>query len=128
VIALKSRSAPVAEAVSQSLAAARWLRAQGAVQIYFKVCSTFDSTPRGNIGPVTEALIDELGAEFVVVTPALPENGRTVFEGHLFVGDLLLSDSPMKHHPLTSGWSTTAWSRRVPRPWPRALRRCAPRG
>jgi 3-dehydrotetronate 4-kinase len=101
VVALKSRTAPVEQAVAQSLAAARWLRAQGATQIYFKVCSTFDSTPRGNIGPVTEALMDELGAGFVVITPAFPENGRTIFKGHLFVGDLLLSDSPMKHHPLT---------------------------
>jgi len=101
VVALKSRTAPVAEAVAQSLAAARWLRAQGATQIYFKVCSTFDSTPRGNIGPVTEALMDELGGDFVVITPAFPENGRTIFKGHLFVGELLLSDSPMKHHPLT---------------------------
>ena len=101
VVALKSRTAPVAEAVAQSVAAARWLRAQGAAQIYFKVCSTFDSTPKGNIGPVTEALMDELGADFVVVTPAFPENGRTIFKGHLFVGDLLLSDSSMKNHPLT---------------------------
>jgi uncharacterized protein YgbK (DUF1537 family) len=101
VVALKSRTAPVEDAVAQSLAAARWLREQGATQIYFKVCSTFDSTPRGNIGPVTEALMDALGADFVVVTPAFPENGRTIFKGHLFVGDVLLSDSPMKHHPLT---------------------------
>jgi len=101
VVALKSRTAPVAEAVTQSVAAARWLRAQGTAQIYFKVCSTFDSTPQGNIGPVTEALMDELGADFVVITPAFPENARTVFKGHLFVGDLLLSDSSMRHHPLT---------------------------
>jgi uncharacterized protein YgbK (DUF1537 family) len=101
VVALKSRTAPVADAVAQSVAAARWLRAQGATQIYFKVCSTFDSTPQGNIGPVTEALMDVLGADFVVITPAFPENGRTIFKGHLFVGELLLSDSPMKHHPLT---------------------------
>ncbi|MBN8508811.1 MAG: four-carbon acid sugar kinase family protein, partial [Burkholderiales bacterium] len=101
VAALKSRTAPVEQAVAQALAAARWLRDHGAAQIYFKVCSTFDSTPRGNIGPVTEALMDLLGADFVVVTPAFPENGRTVFKGHLFVGDSLLSDSPMKHHPLT---------------------------
>jgi uncharacterized protein YgbK (DUF1537 family) len=101
VVALKSRTAPVDQAVAQSLAAARWLRAQGATQIYFKVCSTFDSTPQGNIGPVAEALMDELGADFVVVTPAFPENGRTIFKGHLFVGDQLLSDSPMKNHPLT---------------------------
>jgi 3-dehydrotetronate 4-kinase len=101
VVALKTRTAPVAQAVAQSVAAARWLRALGAAQIYFKVCSTFDSTPQGNIGPVAEALMDELGADFVVITPAFPENGRTVFKGHLFVGDLLLSDSSMRHHPLT---------------------------
>jgi 3-dehydrotetronate 4-kinase len=101
VVALKSRTAPVAEAVAQSAAAARWLRARGVEQFYFKVCSTFDSTPQGNIGPVTEALMDELGVDFVVITPAFPENGRTVFKGHLFVGDVLLSDSSMRHHPLT---------------------------
>jgi 3-dehydrotetronate 4-kinase len=101
VLALKSRTAPVAQAVAESLAAARWLAQDGPVQTYFKVCSTFDSTPRGNIGPVTEALMDELGASFVVVTPAFPENGRTVVKGHLFVGDQLLSDSSMRHHPLT---------------------------
>ena len=101
VVALKSRTAPVAAAVADSLAAARWLRAQGAPQIYFKVCSTFDSTPQGNIGPVAEALLAETGADFALVTPAFPEAGRTVFKGHLFVGDLLLSDSPMRQHPLT---------------------------
>jgi len=101
VVALKSRTAPVEEAVGESLEAARWLGAQGAPPIYFKVCSTFDSTPQGNIGPVTEALMALLKAESVIVTPAFPENGRTVFKGHLFVGDLLLSDSPMRHHPLT---------------------------
>jgi 3-dehydrotetronate 4-kinase len=78
-----------------------WLRGHGALQIYFKVCSTFDSTPQGNIGPVAEALRDELGAGIAIVTPAFPENGRTVFKGHLFVGDALLSDSPMRDHPLT---------------------------
>jgi uncharacterized protein YgbK (DUF1537 family) len=101
VVALKSRTAPVGEAVAQSLVAARWLRAMGAHQLYFKVCSTFDSTPQGNIGPVAEALLAETGAGFAIVTPAFPEAGRTVFKGHLFVGDLLLSDSPMRHHPLT---------------------------
>ncbi|MDP3822471.1 MAG: four-carbon acid sugar kinase family protein [Burkholderiales bacterium] len=101
VLALKSRTAPVAQAVADSLAAARWMAQDGPVQTYFKVCSTFDSTPRGNIGHVTEALMDELAAPFVLVTPAFPENGRTVFKGHLFVGDLLLSDSSMRHHPLT---------------------------
>lgn len=101
VVALKSRTAPVDDAVAQSVAACRWLRAQGAPQVYFKVCSTFDSTPQGNIGPVAEALMAELGGDFALVTPAFPENGRTVFKGHLFVGDALLSDSPMRHHPLT---------------------------
>jgi uncharacterized protein YgbK (DUF1537 family) len=101
VVALKSRTAPVADAVAQSLAAARWLSERGPRQIYFKVCSTFDSTPQGNIGPVAEALLDALPADFAIVTPAFPENGRTVFKGHLFVGDVLLSDSPMRQHPLT---------------------------
>ena len=101
VVALKSRTAPASDAVATSLAACRWLCAHGAAQIYFKVCSTFDSTAEGNIGPVAEALMDELRADFAIVTPAFPENGRTVFKGHLFVGDLLLSDSPMKQHPLT---------------------------
>jgi uncharacterized protein YgbK (DUF1537 family) len=98
----------VEEAVAQSLAACGWLRAGGAQQIYFKVCSTFDSTPAGNIGPVAQALMAELAqqtaapiTDFAIVTPAFPENGRTVFKGHLFVGDALLSDSPMRHHPLT---------------------------
>jgi uncharacterized protein YgbK (DUF1537 family) len=101
VVALKSRTAPVAEAVAQSLAACRWLRARGAQQVYFKVCSTFDSTAAGNIGPVAEALRAELGVGIAIVTPAFPETGRTVYKGHLFVGDVLLSDSPMRHHPLT---------------------------
>jgi 3-dehydrotetronate 4-kinase len=101
VVALKSRTAPVAEAVAQSVEAARWLRGQGAGQIYFKVCSTFDSTAEGNIGPVAEALLAELNADMAIVTPAFPENGRTVFKGHLFVGDQLLSDSTMRQHPLT---------------------------
>jgi 3-dehydrotetronate 4-kinase len=101
VVALKSRTIPAAEAVAQSLAALRWLKTQGAQQIYFKICSTFDSTPQGNIGPVTEALMDELGAAFCIATPAFPDNGRTVFKGHLFVGEVLLSDSGMRDHPLT---------------------------
>lgn len=101
VVALKSRTIPAAEAVGQSLAALRWLRAAGARQIYFKYCSTFDSTPAGNIGPVAEALLDALGAPQAIACPAFPENGRTVFKGHLFVGDQLLSDSGMRNHPLT---------------------------
>jgi uncharacterized protein YgbK (DUF1537 family) len=101
VVALKSRTIPPAEAVEQSLAALQWLRAQGAQQIYFKYCSTFDSTAQGNIGPVTEALMDALGTDFTIATPAFPDNQRTVFKGHLFVGDVLLSDSGMRNHPLT---------------------------
>ena len=104
VVALKSRTVPAAEAVEQSLAALRWLQAQGGEQVYFKYCSTFDSTPEGNIGPVTEALLDALhgpGQGFTIACPAFPVNQRTVFKGHLFVGDVLLSDSGMRHHPLT---------------------------
>ena len=101
VVALKSRTIAPDEAVEQSLAALAWLRANGATQIYFKYCSTFDSTPRGNIGPVTEALMDALGTEFTIATPAFPDNKRTVFKGHLFVGELLLNESGMQNHPLT---------------------------
>ncbi len=78
-----------------------WLRAQGIRHFYFKICSTFDSTPRGNIGPVTDALMDALGCDFALVTPAFPDAQRAVFKGHLFVGDVLLSDSGMRQHPLT---------------------------
>lgn len=101
VVALKSRTNPVAEAVAQSLDALRWLQAQGAQQIYFKYCSTFDSTSLGNIGPVTEALMQAMATDFTIATPAFPDNGRTVFKGHLFVGDVLLNESGMQHHPLT---------------------------
>jgi len=101
VVALKSRTIAPADAVAQSLAALEWLRAQGAKQIYFKYCSTFDSTPRGNIGPVTEALMDALGASFTIACPAFPENKRTIFKGYLFAGDGLLSESGMQNHPLT---------------------------
>jgi uncharacterized protein YgbK (DUF1537 family) len=101
VVALKSRTIAPEAAVAQSLAALRWLQAQGAGQIYFKICSTFDSTERGNIGPVADALMQALGCGFAVACPAFPENGRTVFNGHLFVGPLLLNESSMRHHPLT---------------------------
>ncbi|QNN59636.1 four-carbon acid sugar kinase family protein [Diaphorobacter ruginosibacter] len=105
VVALKSRTIAAAEAVSQSLAALRWLQEQGARQFYFKYCSTFDSLfsgeVRGNIGPVTEALMDALGTDFTIATPAFPDNKRTVFKGYLFVGDVLLSESGMQNHPLT---------------------------
>lgn len=101
VVALKSRTIPPAEAVAQSLAALHWLQAQGARQIYFKYCSTFDSTPAGNIGPVTEALMDALHCDFTIATPAFPDNKRTVFKGYLFVGEVLLNESGMQNHPLT---------------------------
>jgi uncharacterized protein YgbK (DUF1537 family) len=105
VVALKSRTIAPEDAVAQALAALAWLRARGAGRIYFKYCSTFDSTPRGNIGPVTEALRTALGAATgslpTPATPAYPRNGRTVYRGHLFVGDVLLSDSGMRQHPLT---------------------------
>jgi len=101
VVALKSRTVAPADAVAESLAALRWLQAQGAEQIYFKYCSTFDSTPKGNIGPVAEALMDALGTDFTIATPAFPDNGRTVFKGHLFVGEGLLNESGMQNHPLT---------------------------
>ena len=101
VVALKSRTIPAADAVEQSLAALAWLRRHGARQILFKYCSTFDSTDRGNIGPVADALLDALGADFTVACPAFPENGRTIYQGYLFVGDVLLSESGMRDHPLT---------------------------
>ena len=101
VVSLKSRTIPVGDAIAQSLAALRWLQKQGAQQIYFKYCSTFDSTAQGNIGPVTEALMQALGTDFTIATPAFPDNGRTVFKGYLFVGDGLLSESGMQNHPLT---------------------------
>ncbi|MXU66628.1 3-oxo-tetronate kinase [Oceanomicrobium pacificus] len=101
VVALKSRTIPVAEAVAQSRAALRWLRDQGCTQFLFKYCSTFDSTPEGNIGPVAAALAEDLGETRVIICPAFPATGRSVYQGHLFVGDMLLSDSGMRHHPLT---------------------------
>lgn len=101
VVALKSRTIPAAEAVAQSLEACRWLKAHGARQIFFKYCSTFDSTDAGNIGPVADALLDELGSGFTIACPAFPENGRTIYLGHLFVNGDLLSDSSMRNHPLT---------------------------
>ena len=101
VIALKSRSNAANDAIMMSLAALDWLRKEGARQYYFKYCSTFDSTDKGNIGPVADAMLDVLGAKFTVFNPAFPTNKRTVFKGHLFVGDELLSDSGMRNHPLT---------------------------
>lgn len=101
VIALKCRTAPVAEAVAECRAALDWLRGTGAERFFWKYCSTFDSTPEGNIGPVAEALMDDLGAAQTIYCPAFPENGRSIFMGNLFVGRQLLAESPMKDHPLT---------------------------
>ncbi|MDR3534982.1 MAG: four-carbon acid sugar kinase family protein [Acetobacteraceae bacterium] len=101
VVALKSRTAPVRQAVEQSLAALAWLRRHGARQIFFKYCSTFDSTDQGNIGPVADALANALGSGFALACPAFPANNRSVYQGHLFVGSVLLNESGMEHHPLT---------------------------
>ena len=101
VISLKSRSIPPQDAVAQSLDALAWLQAQGCSQIFFKYCSTFDSTPEGNIGPVADALADALSADRVIVCPAFPGTGRSVYQGHLFVNGRLLNESGMENHPLT---------------------------
>lgn len=101
VVALKSRTVPVATAVEKSVEALDWLGGLGCRQYYFKYCSTFDSTPEGNIGPVIDALMDRLGVDFTIACPSLPANGRTVYMGYLFLGAQLLSESPMRHHPLT---------------------------
>lgn len=101
VVALKTRTIPAREAVAQSLAALEWLQAQGCRQFLFKYCSTFDSTPEGNIGPVLDALSHTLGAKRAIVCPAFPATGRSIYQGHLFVNDRLLSESGMESHPLT---------------------------
>ena len=101
IIALKTRTIPVEEAIEQSLRALNWLKSAGAEKFFFKYCSTFDSTDDGNIGPVIDALMADLETPFTIACPAFPETERTIFKGHLFVGDKLLSDSPMKYHPLT---------------------------
>lgn len=101
IVALKSRTAPVGEAVRDSRAALDWLRSAGCRQLFFKYCSTFDSTDEGNIGPVADALVQALDCGFAIACPAFPANGRTVFQGHLFVGGALLSESGMQNHPLT---------------------------
>lgn len=101
VIALKCRAEPVSEAVAHTKAALNWLRQTGAERFFWKYCSTFDSTAQGNIGPVSEALMAELGANQTIYCPAFPENGRSIFMGTLFVGEQPLAESPMKDHPLT---------------------------
>lgn len=100
VIALKSRTNPAEDAIEESLQALAWLRENGAAQIIFKYCSTFDSTENGNIGPVADALLDALGSDFTIACPAFPETGRSIYKGYLFVGDVLLSESGMENHPL----------------------------
>lgn len=101
VISLKSRSCPADEAVHDSLAALDWLKARGCPRIYQKYCSTFDCTATGNIGPVTDALLAALESQFTLICPALPVNGRTVYQGNLFVGAQPLAESGMRHHPIT---------------------------
>lgn len=101
VVSLKSRTIDPRLAARESVHALEWLRHQGAQQFYFKYCSTFDSTAKGNIGPVTDALMDALATDFTIATPAFPDAGRTVFKGYLFVGDVLLHESGMQDHPLT---------------------------
>ena len=101
VIALKTRTIAAADAVSQSLSALSYLQREQCRQFYFKYCSTFDSTAHGNIGPVADALLDAVGSTFTIACPAFPANARTIYKGNLFVGDLLLSESGMRHHPLT---------------------------
>ncbi len=101
VIALKSRTAPVADAVAETRDALKWLQAAGAQRFFWKYCSTFDSTTEGNIGPVAEALMQDLGIDQTIYCPAFPENGRSIFMGNLFVGQQPLAESPMKDHPLT---------------------------
>jgi len=101
VIALKSRTNPAPDAVEESLRALEWLKQQGCKQFYFKYCSTFDSTPKGNIGPVAEALMKALDTKFTIACPAFPANKRSIYKGHLFVGEELLSESGMRNHPLT---------------------------
>ena len=101
VVALKSRTNPVGAAVAESVAALKWLQQAGCGQFYFKYCSTFNSTPRGNIGPVAEALMEALGTNFTVACPAFPANHRTIYKGYLFVGNVPLNESGMRNHPLT---------------------------
>ncbi|MBR2572345.1 MAG: four-carbon acid sugar kinase family protein [Clostridia bacterium] len=106
VVALKSRNAPAEEAVAETLRAFRWLAAEGAETLYFKYCSTFDSTPAGNIGPVLDAMLDEVDEPYTILCPALPVNGRTVRYGRLYVNGVPLDRSPMRNHPLNPMWDS----------------------
>ena len=101
VVAMKTRTIPAEEAVDEMLSAFRWLKEIGAKQLYFKYCATFDSTAKGNIGPVADAVLEEWKLPCTILCPALPVNGRTVRDGKLYVNGILLSESHMKNHPLT---------------------------
>ena len=101
VIALKTRTVPIEEAIKESLKALNWLKESGCKQFIFKYCSTFDSTKDGNIGPVTDAIMEELGADFTIACPSFPDAGRTVYYGHMFVNGKPLNESGMEDHPLT---------------------------
>ena len=128
VVALKSRSIEAGKAVALSRSADQWLRARGADHVLFKICSTFDLTDAGNIGPVTDALQADLKDPIVLVTPAFPETGRTVYQGNLFVGSVPLNESPLKDHPLNpmhdANSSAFSRGRAATRPASWTLRRC----
>lgn len=106
VVALKTRTEPVDEAVSHSMDVVRWMEAQGVTHYYFKYCSTFDSTREGNIGPIMDAALDYFNEPYTILCPALPVNGRCVIDGHLYVNGVPLHESPMKDHPLTPMWDS----------------------
>ena len=106
VVALKTRTEPVQEAVSHSIEVVKWLEGQGADQYYFKYCSTFDSTREGNIGPILDAALTYFQEPYTILCPALPVNGRKVIQGHLYVNGVPLQESPMKDHPLTPMWDS----------------------
>lgn len=101
IVALKSRTIPKNEAIEQSLNALNWLKQNGAERFFFKYCSTFDSTAEGNIGPVSEAIMDTLDTDKTIYCPSFPQNGRTVYQGTMFVNGIRLDESPMRDHPLT---------------------------
>lgn len=106
VIALKTRTEPVCEAVSHTMEAVEWLEKHQASQYYLKYCSTFDSTKEGNIGPILDAVLEYFNEPYTLLCPALPVNGRTVQNGHLYVNGVPLDESPMKNHPLTPMWDS----------------------
>lgn len=106
VIALKTRTQKTEDAVKETLKAAEWLKENGAKQLYIKYCSTFDSTPKGNIGPIMDALLEKYEVPTTILCPALPVNGRVVKDGNLYVNGIPLNQSSMKDHPLTPMWDS----------------------